>query len=102
FLSRVNSTMLCGASQDCRCNSAVRARNTAAVHVEAREDGMMQSKVLLGKLLVGLVFFNAALVAARATSADEEKATATKEPWKPGDFIYGETAGQFRILPGGK
>jgi dipeptidyl aminopeptidase/acylaminoacyl peptidase len=30
-------------------------------------------------------------------SADEKPAPAKKEPWKPEDFIYGETAGQFRI-----
>src|ERR1700681_1638258 len=71
-------------------------------HVETREDGIMQRKVLLGKLLVGLVFFGSAFVAARATSADEEKAPPTKEPWKPEDFIYGESAGQFRISPDAK
>jgi dipeptidyl aminopeptidase/acylaminoacyl peptidase len=62
----------------------------------------MQRKVLLGKLLVGLIFFGSAFVAACVTSADEEKAPATKEPWKPEDFIYGETAGQFRISPDAK
>jgi dipeptidyl aminopeptidase/acylaminoacyl peptidase len=35
-------------------------------------------------------------------SADEKTAAAKKEPWKPEDFIYGETAGQFRISPDAK
>jgi len=34
--------------------------------------------------------------------ADEKTAPAKKEPWKPEDFIYGETAGQFRISPDAK
>ncbi len=35
-------------------------------------------------------------------SADEKTAPAKKEPWKAEDFIYGETAGQFRISPDSK
>ena len=35
-------------------------------------------------------------------SADEKTAPVKKEPWKPEDFIYGETAGQFRISPDAK
>jgi dipeptidyl aminopeptidase/acylaminoacyl peptidase len=35
-------------------------------------------------------------------SADEKKPPAKPEPWKPEDFIYGETAGQFRISPDAK
>jgi dipeptidyl aminopeptidase/acylaminoacyl peptidase len=34
--------------------------------------------------------------------ADENTPPAKKEPWKPEDFIYGETAGQFRISPDAK
>jgi dipeptidyl aminopeptidase/acylaminoacyl peptidase len=34
---------------------------------------------------------------APAVRADEKAAPAKKEPWKPEDFIYGETAGQFHI-----
>jgi len=42
-------------------------------------------------------FVNVAVV-----SADEKTVLAKKEPWKPEDFIYGETAGQFRISPDAK
>jgi len=39
---------------------------------------------------------------APAVQADEKTAPSKKEPWKPEDFIYGETAGQFRISPDAK
>jgi dipeptidyl aminopeptidase/acylaminoacyl peptidase len=35
-------------------------------------------------------------------AADEAKPPAKKEPWKPEDFIYEETAGQYRIAPDAK
>jgi hypothetical protein len=34
--------------------------------------------------------------------ADEKTSPSKREPWKPEDFIYGETAGQFRISPDAK
>jgi dipeptidyl aminopeptidase/acylaminoacyl peptidase len=34
--------------------------------------------------------------------ANEKTSPAKKEPWKPEDFIYGESAGQFRISPDAK
>ena len=37
-----------------------------------------------------------------AAMADETKNTAKAEPWKPEDFIYGESAGQYRISPDGQ
>jgi dipeptidyl aminopeptidase/acylaminoacyl peptidase len=37
-----------------------------------------------------------------AVLADEKPASSKKERWKPEDFIYGETAGQFRISPDAK
>jgi len=37
-----------------------------------------------------------------AILADERTTPSKKEPWKPEDFIYGETAGQFRISPDAK
>jgi dipeptidyl aminopeptidase/acylaminoacyl peptidase len=37
-----------------------------------------------------------------AVFADEKTPPSKKEPWKPEDFIYGETAGQFRISPDAK
>ena len=39
---------------------------------------------------------------APATRADEKPAASRKDPWKPEDFIYNETAGQFRISPDAK
>src|SRR6202140_2598441 len=66
------------------------------------EDGMMQRKVLLRIFLLGFVACGGILAAAHATGADDEKPPATKEAWKPEDFIYGESAGQFRISPDAK
>jgi len=37
-----------------------------------------------------------------AALADDKPASSKKEPWKPEDFSYGETAGQFRISPDAK
>jgi dipeptidyl aminopeptidase/acylaminoacyl peptidase len=34
--------------------------------------------------------------------ADDKSSPSKTEPWKPEDFIYGETAGQFRISPDAK
>jgi dipeptidyl aminopeptidase/acylaminoacyl peptidase len=63
---------------------------------------MMQRKVLLGSLVVGFIACGSAFFASHTTRADDEKAPATKEPWKPEDFIYGESASQFRISPDAK
>src|ERR1700738_992654 len=63
---------------------------------------MMQRKVLLRIFLLGFVACGGILAAAHATGADDEKPPATKEAWKPEDFIYGESAGQFRISPDAK
>ncbi len=37
-----------------------------------------------------------------AGAAEESKAAAQKQQWKPEDFIYNESAGQYRISPDGK
>ena len=63
---------------------------------------MMQRKVLLRIFLLGFVACGGILAAAHALGADEEKAPVTKEAWRPEDFIYGESAGQFRISPDAK
>ena len=62
----------------------------------------MRSKVLSTKLLAGFVFFCGVLVSVHATGVDDETAPAAKEAWKAEDFIYGQTAGQFRISPDAK
>src|SRR5260370_13943959 len=63
---------------------------------------MMQRKIVLARLLAGLVACGGFFMSAHATRVDDEKTAVKKEPWKPEDFIYGETAGAFRNLPGGK
>jgi dipeptidyl aminopeptidase/acylaminoacyl peptidase len=64
---------------------------------------MILSKLFLPAISVGALFLCDALMwVPRVARADEEKSAKTKEPWKPEDFIYGETAGQFRISPDGK
>jgi dipeptidyl aminopeptidase/acylaminoacyl peptidase len=63
---------------------------------------MMQRKIVLARLLAGLVACSGFFMSAHATRVDDEKTAVKKEPWKPEDFIYGETAGQFRISPDAK
>jgi dipeptidyl aminopeptidase/acylaminoacyl peptidase len=62
---------------------------------------MLRKVAFAGLCLVavaaGLHFVNRVSV-----SAEDKTAAAKKEPWKPEDFIYGETAGQFRISPDAK
>jgi dipeptidyl aminopeptidase/acylaminoacyl peptidase len=50
------------------------------------------------------VAFLAVMMGGIALAADDAKpsATAKKTPWKPEDFVYTESAGQFRISPDGK
>jgi dipeptidyl aminopeptidase/acylaminoacyl peptidase len=38
----------------------------------------------------------------QGVAADDAKPAAKKEPWKPEDFIFNETASQYRISPDGK
>src|ERR1700724_3605120 len=85
FLSRVNSSILCGAP-----NWAV-----------ARKTMMSRQLVFAGLCLVAVAacFPLANLV---PVLADEKTPPSKKEPWKPEDFIYGEAAGQFRISPDAK
>src|SRR3989442_11057325 len=60
------------------------------------EESLMNPKPVLAVSL--LVAIAASLAPLRA---DEQK-PAQKEPWKPEDIIYAESAGQFRISPDGK
>ncbi len=72
----------------------------------------MQSKWnAMGFILAGLFAVVAVMRAAPAALAQEAKRTATDaaasgtkktEPWKPEDFIYSETASQYRISSDGK
>jgi len=61
---------------------------------------MLARKFLtLGILAAGFV---GGLAGASSVAADDEKPAQKKEPWKPEDFIFTETAGQFRISPDAK
>jgi dipeptidyl aminopeptidase/acylaminoacyl peptidase len=62
-------------------------------------ENMLRRLFTVGTFLAGLC---ACGVLVPASRADEEKPPAKPEPWKPEDFIYGETAGQFRISPDAK
>ncbi|PYU06837.1 MAG: peptidase S9 [Acidobacteria bacterium] len=66
-----------------------------AAHSSFEESLMNPKPVLAVSLLAAITVCLAAL------RADEQK-PAPKEPWKPEDIIYGESAGQFRISPDGK
>jgi dipeptidyl aminopeptidase/acylaminoacyl peptidase len=54
--------------------------------------------------IAAAAFFWAGLfgIAALVRAADEPKSAAKIEPWTPGDFIFDESAGQYRIAPDGK
>jgi dipeptidyl aminopeptidase/acylaminoacyl peptidase len=63
----------------------------------------MRRKVFVAGLFVAGLFACAGAVRfPHFVAADEAKPAAKKEPWKPEDFIYGETAGQYRISPDAK
>jgi dipeptidyl aminopeptidase/acylaminoacyl peptidase len=53
-------------------------------------------------LLAGACAGTAAMLCPASAVADETKSGGKAEPWKPEDFIYGESAGQYRISPDGK
>ena len=64
---------------------------------------MRRRSVLLTSLFVAGLFASAGLIRPpRLVAADEAKPAPKKEPWKPEDFIYSETAGQYRISPDAK
>src|SRR6266849_4589668 len=62
---------------------------------------MLRKLISAGFALVAVAAC-ARFMSAHATRVDDEKTAVKKEPWKPEDFIYGETAGQFRISPDAK
>ena len=63
---------------------------------------MLRKLICAGLALVGLAACADSLNLVPAVLADEKVAPTTKETWKPEDFIYAETAGQFRISPDAK
>ena len=52
--------------------------------------------------LTGFFVFATLLPAPLTVRADEEKPSVKKEPWKAEDFIYAESANQFRVSPDAK
>src|SRR5947209_15691216 len=60
------------------------------------EESLMNPKPVLAVSLLAAI-----TVCLAPLRADEQK-PAPKEPWKPEDIIYGESAGQFRVSPDGK
>jgi len=55
-----------------------------------------------GLLLVGWMVCFGVLRSSHAVRADEAKPAAKKELWKPEDFIFSESVGQYRISPDAK
>ena len=55
-----------------------------------------------GLLLVGWMACFGLLRSSHAVRADEAKPAAKKELWKPEDFIFSESVGQYRISPDAK
>src|SRR5260370_16545476 len=62
---------------------------------------MLRKLISAGFVLVALAAF-ADFLNVPAVLADEKTSPSKTEPWKPEDFIYTETAGQFRISPDAK
>ena len=63
---------------------------------------MRKSWMAAGMLVAGLFAAVAMVRPAAVTLADESKTPVKIEPWKSEDFIYSESAGQYRISPDAK
>ncbi len=63
---------------------------------------MRRKDFVAGLFVTGLFACAGAVRSPHLVAADEAKPVVKKEPWKPEDFIYGETAGQYRISPDAK
>jgi len=63
---------------------------------------MMQHKVLSTKLLAGFFFCGGVLVSVHGNGRGRRDCARCEEAWKADDFIYVQTAGQFRISPDAK
>ena len=62
---------------------------------------MMQRNALLMKVLTGVFVCGGVFISTHAFGADDEKAPAAKEAWKPEDFIRAKPPGSsaFRRTP---
>ena len=63
---------------------------------------MQRKSFAAGLFAAGLLACAGAARFPHLAAADETKPATKKEPWKPEDFIYNETAGQYRISPDAK
>jgi len=63
---------------------------------------MSRNRISPGLILFALAASTYFANLAPASRADDKPAPSKKDPWKPEDFIYNETAGQFRISPDAK
>ena len=63
---------------------------------------MIRRLLFVGICATGCAFSVFLLKPQMTVRGDEPKAPAAKEPWKAEDFIYVETAGQFRVSPDAK
>jgi dipeptidyl aminopeptidase/acylaminoacyl peptidase len=64
---------------------------------------MMRRQIVASGLLLAGMFATFALVRpAHLVRADDARPTAKKGPWKPEDFIFSESVGQYRISPDAK
>jgi len=62
---------------------------------------MRRKPLIAAILLAGICSSIAGMLQLPAVFADETRNSSKTEPWKPEDFIYGETAQQYRISPDG-
>ena|SRR5882724_7938310 len=63
---------------------------------------MRQPFVASGLFIVGLLGCLVVAWSSHNVRADEAKPAAKKEPWKPEDFIFNDSVGQYRISPDDK
>jgi dipeptidyl aminopeptidase/acylaminoacyl peptidase len=79
--------------------SLARVRVARDLNFISRTNRMHRNWMGVAILLAGACFGTAGLLRPASAAADETKSSGKAEPWKPEDFIYGESAGQYRISP---
>jgi hypothetical protein len=96
--------MLCGAPGASRRRTLKICEIPAAFTAENSEDGkpMRRQVFAIGLFVAGSIACVGPLVSPRLARAQEAKPAARKESWKPEDFIYQESVGQYRISPDAK
>src|SRR6202790_5757710 len=82
--------------------SLTRARVARDLNFIPRTNRMHRKWMGAAILLAGACAGAAAMLCPASAVAGETKRSGKGEAWKPEDFIYGESAGQYRISPDGK